>query len=369
MASPAKVDPSGDLSLARRLFNPLMIAAVWVPIAGITALHYSTGHEHHWVHDILRRAYYLPIVIAALRTGLVGALIGAVAVTAAYVPHAFIMPHHFDPARSIEKALEIVLYFTVAAVAGYLSGLEQRRRAELQLALEERERLTGDLVRAGRLSALGEVVAGIAHEIKNPLHSMAGTAEIIDPLVPKDAEERRMWEIHRGEIDRLKRVADRFLSFARPAPIASESLDLRDVATRLADLVEAQARQHDVALELDLPSDEVRIRGDMDQLAQVGLNIAVNAIKAIGDRGGKIRVSVGLDEHRGTEMASLSIENDGPAVPSEEIEQLFDPFHSGGDWTGLGLSISSRIAEQHGGAIEVSNGGLGVKFSLYLAKG
>ena len=85
-------------------------------------------------------------------------------------------------------------------------------------------------MRAGRLGALGELVAGVAHEIKNPLHALAGTAEIIAPLVPADAEERRMWELHISEIDRPGRVAERFLSFARPRELVRERIDLRDVA-------------------------------------------------------------------------------------------------------------------------------------------
>ncbi len=93
--------------------------------------------------------------------------------------------------------------------------------------MSEQKRLTGQLVRAGRLSALGEVVAGIAHEIKNPLHSLSGTAEIVDPLIPEDAEERRIWEIHREELKRLGRVADQFLSFARRSPIEAIPVDLR----------------------------------------------------------------------------------------------------------------------------------------------
>ena len=88
-----------------------------------------------------------------------------------------------------------MLYNVVGCVAGYLADLEHRRRIELQKVLDERERLQQELVRAGRLSALGEVVAGIAHEIRNPLHSLKGTAEVVDPLIPHAAEERPMKRI------------------------------------------------------------------------------------------------------------------------------------------------------------------------------
>ncbi len=367
MASNEKADPGSVKSIFRRVFSFWMIAAVWVPVAAITALHYGTSHEYHWVHDILRRAYYLPIVTAALRVGLIGGLASAIAVTFAYLPHAFFALHHFDPARTLEKVLEIVLYFGVAGVAGYLSDLERKRRTELQESLNEQKRLTGQLVRAGRLSALGEVVAGIAHEIKNPLHSLSGTAEIVDPLIPKDADERRMWEIHCEELKRLGRVADRFLSFANPAPIQAVTIDLRDVATRLVELVSALARQKNIDLSANLPEGEIMVQGDLDQLAQIGLNIAVNGIKAIGDNSGKIEISLGRKTINKNKMAFLEIANNGPRIPEKKLENLFDPFISGNKGTGLGLSISSRIAEQHGGHIEVKNSGLGVIFTLYLA--
>jgi signal transduction histidine kinase len=347
------------------LLSPWMLAGVWLPLAVITTFHYLTPHQYQWVHDILRRAYYIPIVIAAVRTGLFKGLIAAAVVTVAYLPHAFLAQHHFDPARGLEKALEIVLYFIVAAIAGYLSDKEHRRRLELQNALEEQRRLSDQLVRAGRLSALGEVVAGIAHEIKNPLHAMAGTAEIVDPLIPQDADERRMWEIHKQEIARLGRVSTRFLSFARPAPIEPVAIDLSNVAKRLVELVGAEARQKFIQLQTDIDR-ETMVRGDLDQLAQVGLNIAVNGIRAVERNDGRMAVKVGHSFYRDQNMAFLRIENNGPKLDEKDFENLFNPFYSRCDSTGLGLAISTRIAEQHGGYIEAENAGLGVSFTLYL---
>lgn len=365
MGSNGRTDQRATPGAIRRLVSWPMLAAVWLPVAAFTALHYGTSHEYHWVHDVLRRAYYVPIVIGAVRVGLTGGLVTAGVVTLCYVPHAFFASLHFDPARGLEKVLEILLYFIVAVVAGTLADRERRRRAQLQEALEEQQRLADQLVRAGRLGALGEVVAGIAHEIKNPLHSLAGTAEIVDPIIPEESEERRMWEIHRDEIRRLGEVSDRFLSFARPAPLETVPLDLRDVAERVTQLVAAEARQRSIAMTTDFP-EYVPVLGDLDQLAQIALNIALNGIKAIDDRGGSIHVSTGRRVAAGKTMAFLRIENDGPPIPEDEREQLFDPFHGDAGGTGLGLSISSRIAEQHGGYITVDSEGLGVAFTLYL---
>lgn len=346
-----------------RLLGGRTALLVWLPIAAITALHYGISHEHDWAHDVLRRMYYLPIVAAAFRHGLRGGLAAALLTSLLYLPHAFaIGQHHHDPAGALEKALEILLYNAVGGTAGYLAELERRRRRELQAALREQQRLVAQLVQAGRLSALGEVVAGIAHEIKNPLHALAGTAEVIDPLIPLDAEERGLWEIHRKEIARLSRISERFLSFARPGPSELVRLDLRRVAERTVELTRAEAAQKQVRLELEVPAAAVTVRGDADQLASLALNVAVNAFKALGPRGGVLRVTVAQS---GGE-ASLTLENDGPPLPEVERSRLFAPFYSDSQGTGLGLSIAARIAEQHGGSIFAENAGLGVRFTLLL---
>lgn len=355
-------------------FSWQMVLAVWLPILLISVLHYGISPHHPWAHDVLRRLFYLPIVVASLQLGLRGGLGAALVISAGYIPHAFMHPVMFDPGRGVEKALEIILYFVVGTIAGYLAGAERRRRAELQdaltelrLALREQRRLTGQLARADRLRALGEVVAGIAHEIKNPLHSLAGTAEIVDPLIPTEAEERRLWDLHVSELSRLQRIAERFLSFARPQLMDSNLVDLRDVVSRLEELVSAQVRQREVELSTQLPAGAAMVSGDRDQLAQVAMNIVLNALTAIGENRGEIHISVTPSSNETDGMHVLRIENSGPQIPAEAMEHIFDPFISGDDrGSGLGLSISSRIVEQHGGYIEATNSGLGVTFSVSL---
>ncbi len=371
MGSAAPAEARSLAEPERQLFGARMLAFVWLPIAVITTLHYSTGMEQQWIHDVLRRCYYLPIVVAAFVCGLKGALAAALTTSALYVPHAFLGHvlghHHHDPAGTLEKVLEIVLYNGVGAAAGTLAELERRRRVELVRALDEQQALVGQLVRAGRLSALGQVVAGITHEIKNPLHALAGTAELIDPLIPEEAEERGMWEIHVREIRRLQRIAERFLSFARPGPSELRELDLRDVAGRLRELIDADARGKGIRVEVDLPGEPVPVLGDRDQLASVALNIAVNAFEALAEGGGVLRIAVASAgaEEGGRAMAVLRLENDGPPLAEGERARLFDPFVSGrAQGTGLGLAIAARIADQHRGEISAENGGLGVIFSF-----
>lgn len=345
---------------------------VWLPIVAITVLHYGTSVEHDWAHDVLRRMYYLPIVLAAFDHGLRGGLAAAVVTSLFYLPHAFSLSpdHHHDPGGGLDKALEMLLYHLVGATAGLLADRELARQRELQRALLAQQHLTHELVRTSRLSALGEVIAGLAHEIKNPLHALAGTAEVVDPLIPHDAEERRMWELHIAELGRLSRLAERFLSFARPSRSELDDLDLRHVAQHVADLCAIEARSRQIAVTLDLPDVPVKILGDHDQLTSLGLHIAVNAFRAmvrareaapVNVAQGRLSIAVRLDGPR----ALLVLENDGPPLADGERPHLFTPFYSSdAQSTGLGLAIAARIAEQHAGRVEAENAGLGVRFTL-----
>lgn len=354
------------------LFSTRILLIAWLPAALVTLAHYVTGPELHWLHDVLRRLYYLPILFAAFSHGLRGGLLMSLAVAAAYSPHAFTHLMHRDPAHTLEKALELLLYLVVGAVAGILVDRERRRRQQLHQALEEQRRTADQLVRAGRLAALGEMVAGIAHELKNPLHALRGTAEVVDGAVAGQTPERRMWELHRKEIDRLEQVAERFLSFARPTPPERRDVDLRQVVERTTTLVAAQARQHRVELVVE-PADVAtcRVQADEPQLVQVLLNITLNALQALGERarGGTVRFSLGERRRGEAPYRVITVSNDGPPVPEADLERIFDPFvTSKPEGAGLGLSIASRIVEGHGGFIEVRNleEARGVELAVWL---
>ena len=363
--------------LTRNLFTPYMLLGAWLPAAAITALHYTTGPEYHWLHDVLRRLYYLPILLASFSTGLRGGLALAGVVAVAYSPHAFTHLAHQDPAHTLEKVLELVLYLVMGGVAGMLVDRERRRQGQLtstaqklRESLEEQRRTTDQLIRTGRLAALGELVAGIAHEIKNPLHALRGTAEVVDPVVPKDAPQRRMWELHVRELDRLDTVAERFLSFARPTPPDPREVDLLTLVERTQDLVSAQAGKLGVELEVVQPAEgaAARVQADGQQLTQVLLNISLNALQAVGEREqGTIRYSLSSQQRDERTYHVISVANNGPAIPGEDLERIFDPFvTTKSDGAGLGLSIASRIMEAHGGHIKVSNAGEWVTFELLL---
>ncbi len=367
------------LSDLRPVFSPRMLLYAWLPGIVITVFHYRTGAQHAWVHDLLRRLYYLPILFAAFSGGLRGGVALSVFVSLIYFPHAFVSLVARDPGDALEKGLEILLYNIVAVVAGLLVDRERREREkqerlarELSDSLEERRRIESQLIRAGRLGALGELTAGIAHEIKNPLHAMKGTAEILLDVVPKEAPERRMLEIHLEEIDRLAQTSERFLAFARPAAADRRPTDLRAVVTRVATLVETQARKDGVTTTVSTGTapEAPIVMGDPDLLTQLLLNIAINGVQAMAPRGGgTLSIALRTERQGGRTVHVATIANTGPPIPEGQLERIFDPFFTTKDGgTGLGLSICSRIADQHDGILSVANlaGGAGVEFSLVL---
>ena len=363
----------------RPIFTSRMILSAWVPCLAITVLHYRTGAQHPWGHDVLRRLYYLPILFAAFSGGLRGGGTVSVFASLIYLPHAFTSLLVQDPAGALEKGLEVVLYNTVAVVAGLLVDRERRERrrqerlaARLRDALAEQRRMEAQLIRAGKLGALGEMTAGIAHEIKNPLHALKGTAEILRDAVPESVPERRMLELHIAEIDRLGQTADRFLSFARPIPADRRPVDPRSVVDRVVSLVSTQARKEGVDAVV-APAETgglPKVTGDPELLTQLLLNIALNGVQAMAPGGGgTLTFSLGTERQGESEHVRIGVANTGPPIPEEDLERIFDPFYTTKDGgTGLGLSICSRIADLHEGTLTVRNlpGGAGVEFSLAL---
>ncbi len=367
----------GEGSPWRALADWRAIAGIWIPLIGITALHYGTPAEHHWVHDVARRLYYFPIVLAAFLAGLRGGLLAAVLASAVYLPHAFTHLHHMDPASTLEKFLEVLLYIGVASLGGILVDRERTERLrqrdlarELQRTVDELKATEGELIRSGRLGALGELTAGLAHEIKNPLHAMRGTAEIVRDSLPEDGPEHRMQSLHLDEIDRLTGVLERFLDFARPSDPVLVEVDLRDVAGRVSELIAAQARRESVEVDVQLSDAPCGVEGDPDQLVQLALGIALNGLQAMREVEGPRLLSIAAGEERRGPRALrvLAIRNVGPPIPDELRERIFDPFvTTREEGTGLGLPVAARIADAHRGFIETRNlEPVGVEFRVLL---
>ena len=370
---------SGDDELGKdRLvwyLSPRAWLMLWIPIAAVTYFHYSTGASHHWLHDIFRRLYYIPIILGAFNYGLKGGLSASMLASLVYAPHAFSHFFEHDPAATIEKLLEIGLYNVVAVITGYLAQRERSERLrqesiarELSSALEEKKRLELQLIRAGKLKALGELTAGIAHEIKNPLASIKGAAEAIADEVPENSPRRKLVRIQEKELNRLGQTLERFLSLARPNSFMPSRIDLRELVKHVVGLVEPQARKSAVEVVDDPASEPLFVDGDRDQITQVLVNLVLNACDAMPG-GGRVRMLVRSEVIGDRQYRSIDVVDTGSGIPKESRDQVFDPFFStkqGG--TGLGLPISANIVDGHGGFIRIESGpdGVGAMVSVLL---
>jgi two-component system, NtrC family, sensor histidine kinase HydH len=339
------------------------VLLLWAPIVVVTMAHFGTPADQEWLHDVLRRLYYIPIIVAAFLFGLRGALVSSAVVTLLYLPHGFWMvgPHshhhgmlHADPTGTANKVLELVLYNVVALVTGLLVEREQRARRDVERKVVEMQAMEQQLVRAGRLQSLGELSAGLAHEIKNPLASLKTAAAIVADEIPEQSPRRKMVVILQKELDRLAALLERFLAFARPGRLTFATLKLVQPVEQAIALARAQAEVRRVELRLDASAPGLTIEGDADKVTQILLNVLLNAVQW-SPEGGQVQVrcqSVALGHGR---FAEVRVRDQGPGIPRGDRERIFDPFFSGREQgSGLGLAIASRLMDEHRGYIEVA---------------
>jgi signal transduction histidine kinase len=339
----------------------------------VTIMHYSTAMHIHEAHGIYRRLYYFPIIIAAFRGGLRAGVVTAAAVCVVYVPHAFGLIG-FDPAPALEKSLEMILYLAVGSLSGLLVDRERAARndlaataRDLRRTLDEKSVMERELVRRERLAAVGRLSAGLAHEIRNPLASIKGSADVLMDDFPADHPKGRLLRILQEEATRLNDVLTRFLSFARPGGQGASRFDLRDELATVVDLVSRRKNAPELHLDVPPPGTLV-LEADREQIRQLLLNLALNAVTAAG-ADGHVRLSARRESH----TAVCEVEDDGPGFSLEALASFGTPFFSTREeGTGLGLATCVRIAADHGGSVDVDpdrDRGARVRVSLPLAPG
>ncbi len=341
----------------------------------VTALHYLTTTQKVNAHDIYRRLYYVPIVLGGVWFTLRGGISTALVASLLYVPHVL---YHWDhhPSIALEQYLEIVLYNVIGCLTGFLAQREHQQKLRYQQAAETLEdsyrtlreqadqiiEIEEQLRRADRLSALGELSAGMAHEIRNPLGSIKGTAEILRDGVAADDPKLEFAEILITEVDRLNRVLEDFLSFARPEPVEHGRFFLNRIVQQVIDLTRQQALHNNVKVEW-LEAEDVELPGRGEQIQQALLNLVLNALQAMPD-GGTLDV---LTKVIGNEM-QIVVADSGTGITVEDRERIFNPFVTTRDTgTGLGLAITQRIIHGHDGRIILDSvPGEGARFTVCL---
>ncbi len=346
-------------------------AIIGLVIILITVLHFLTPLDQVVWHEIYQRLYYIPIIAAALLFGLRGGLAASIFTTVVYSPHIFLHWQHGHFDYSINQYAEIVIFNLVGGVMGALGDRlklarekAERNAEERQKAYEELQKTFEQLLQAEKLSSLGELSAGIVHEVRNPLAAIKGAVEILEDELAKDSPRREFADLAKKEVERLDKLVGEFLRFARPASLSVGENDVNKLVESVVSLVENQATAQSVSIERNLQENLPKVSIDGEQIKQVLLNLAINSLQAMPD-GGKLFFRT-LSEDK---LCVVEVGDTGSGIDEKISGKIFDPFFTTKEkGVGLGLSIAHKIVAQHGGQLSAACNGSKTVFRLQLLK-
>src|SRR5437763_5089591 len=230
------------------------------------------------------------------------------------------------------------------------------------------KRLEEQLIQAEKLAAMGQMLAGVAHELNNPLTAILGVTELLRDRPGADDSTKRQLELTHRQARRAARIVQNLLEFSRPASPQKKPLDLNNLLERTLQLQEHSLRRNNIKVDFHPEADLPSVIGDANQLIQVFLNLITNAEQAIREVRDTGRIQIRAGRIGG--QLSITVQDDGVGIRPEALPRIFDPFYTTrrpGGGTGLGLSICMSIIREHGGNIEaeVLPAG-GSAFTIYL---
>jgi len=356
---PAMIDKSKNSTITRDAY----FWTVVVLIITVTALHYFTPTRLSHFHEIFRRLYYIPIIMAAFRFGLKGGFLASLSVGLLYLPHV-VFQWSGPFLNNLVRFMEIILFLTVGTLSGLLSrkaGKENKRYREAAARLEqsynilkqrneEMARMESELRAADRLSVLGELAASLAHEVRNPLGSMKGAVDILKKRMPRDETSREFFQLLRKEMDRLNTVVDSYLKLARKSRGAKASCHLNKAVESVLALLGPEIRRREIGVIRKLTDADPEIPLSEVEVQQVLLNLLLNAL-AVLDPGGAVTIQSAMADNK----ILIHIHDSGAGITPDALKKIFTPFYSGRKGTGLGLSIVKRMVEGAGGTIGVES--------------
>jgi len=314
--------------------------------------------------------YFLPVVSAAIYFGTLGALVWTTISSLAYLSLLFPALQEVDVTPEGKGILAIrVLFFYIAAILVNRFAVENRRQVQrlqdLSDKLEETNRqlrrAEAGARRAERLAALGQLSAGLAHEIRNPLGVIKGSADMLNRKVA--GSEPLVAELAgyiSSEVNRLNALVVRFLDFARPSNLELRPAGISEIVDRAVEAASASIPNSGVKIERHYAPNLPEIPADPQLCEQVFVNLITNGMQAMlaqEDSSEKtLRLSIGPESSHGESGVGVIVEDTGPGVPPELREQIFNPFFtSKKDGVGLGLSIVAKIVDDHRGSIRLEN--------------
>jgi signal transduction histidine kinase len=322
--------------------------------------------------------YLLPVVTAATYFGPWGTLFWTTAASAAYC--SYLYPALQDYVLTVESIGELagrVLFFFLAAMFVNRFAVEIRRRAAAYQILAEQMAETNrrlaeaqeEARRSERLAALGQMSAGLAHEIRNPLGVIRGSAEMLNQKLQQAnplASELAGYIL--SETNRLTALVARFLDLARPMSLELAPGNLPVVLDRALEAAHTQRPEAKIRVEREYAAGLPPVPMDEQLCEQLFVNLALNAYDAMEAEDGKLRVEISRAQRAGTAGVEVTLRDTGPGIPPELSQQIFNPFFTTKkSGVGLGLAIVSKIVDEHHGSLRVeSEPGKGACFRVFF---
>jgi two-component system sensor histidine kinase HydH len=350
--------------------------AVLLKIALATLLIDHTGSEAT-INSSYYPIYFLPVMTAAMYFDTIATLLWTLLASGAYCY--YLLPAMRDYEIGLDSLGELgirILFFFLVAVLVNRFSIEIRRQTARYQGLAARlaetnrqlEQAQDEARRSERLAALGQMSAGLAHEIRNPLGVIKGSAEMLEQKIgTSNPLAGELAGYISTEVNRLSALVSRFLDFARPLRAERSPASLAALIDRALATVAESWRGAPVRVEKNFAPDLPLIPLDENLADRAFVNLVQNAYEAMGDAGGTLRVSLAPAHSGGRSGIEARIEDTGPGVPPEMCEQIFNPFvTTKKTGVGLGLSIVSKIIDEHRGTIHLESSPHGARFVVSL---
>jgi two-component system sensor histidine kinase HydH len=353
-------------------YNWTSVTTIAAGIICISLVRQLVPHSAILLHNILQNLYVVPIVIAALYRGWKGGIFAAIfsgASDTLFTLSALAAKTSLQDHLASQSA-EMVDFILVGLVAGILADRQREQKNALQRTTEQLSQVYKELQenfermkRAERLYAIGQLSAGLAHEIRNPLASLSGTIGIMRRN-PSAAEKRsECLDIMDKECQRLSNLLTSFLDYAKPRPPKLLKIDIAAVLDSVISLMSHALDQKSITLRKETALQLPALECDPELLKQVLVNLLINAIQA-SSNGGEILLQARI---RGSDLL-IQVRDQGNGVSADDLDKIFDPFFTTKEHgTGLGLSVAYKIVEQLGGILSAErNSDQGMTFTILL---
>lgn len=341
----------------------------FVLLSAISVLHFGTPAEHPELHNFFEHLYYVPVLLVAFWYGPLAGIGFAFLTSSIYLVHIL---KDLSDYSLLDPLVHLFLFNLMALIVGGLSAKAHRNlkhfksvSADLERTNAELKETSEGLQRSERLAALGQLSAGIAHEIRNPLGAIKGAVEIISAELPTGHPKEEFVSIARQEVGRINKLIEEFLRFARPPEPKVSVVNVSELISSAVQLVESYSRRQNIQIYAACADRTSTIYVDENQMRQVLLNLLLNAVESMPN-GGRLRITSREDVL--TQTMTVEISDTGNGAECGDLDHIFDPFYTTKPHgTGLGLSIAHQLVRNHGGSLTARrNKGAGLTFTLLL---